>query len=57
MSVTRREFVSGTAAAMMGAAAEPPAKGRMVGIQIGAVSFVDEGVEPVLDILQSKGSA
>ncbi len=40
---------------MMGAAAEPPAKGRMVGIQIGAVSFVDEGVEPVLDILQEKG--
>ena len=27
----------------------------MIGIQIGAVSFVDEGVEPVLDILQSKG--
>src|SRR5258708_35076566 len=28
---------------------------RMVGIQIGAVSFVDEGVEPVLDILQQRG--
>lgn len=28
----------------------------MIGLQIGAVSFVDEGVEPVLDILQSKGS-
>src|SRR5437868_14158079 len=27
----------------------------MIGIQIGAVSFVDEGVEPVLDILQNKG--
>ncbi len=26
----------------------------MIGIQVGAVSFVDEGVEPVLDILQSK---
>ena len=28
----------------------------MIGLQIGAVSFVDEGVEPVLDILQAKGS-
>ncbi len=27
----------------------------MIGIQVGAVSFVDEGVEPVLEILQSKG--
>jgi hypothetical protein len=54
VSVTRREFVSGAAAAMMASAAEPPAKGRMVGIQIGAVSFVDEGLEPVLDILQEK---
>ena len=25
----------------------------VIGIQIGAVSFVDEGIEPVLDILQS----
>src|SRR5258708_23881145 len=28
----------------------------MIGMQIGAVSFVDEGVEPVLDLLQSKGA-
>src|SRR5690349_4783324 len=28
----------------------------MIGLQIGAVSFADEGVEPVLDILQSKGA-
>lgn len=27
---------------------------RFVGIQIGAVSFVDEGVEPVLDLLQER---
>lgn len=27
---------------------------KMIGIQIGAVSFVDEGVEPVLDLLQAK---
>ncbi|GIV75610.1 MAG: hypothetical protein KatS3mg050_0004 [Litorilinea sp.] len=29
---------------------------KLVGIQIGAVSFVDEGVEPVLDILQERGA-
>jgi hypothetical protein len=28
----------------------------MIGIQIGAISFVDEGVNKVLDILQEKGS-
>ena len=36
-------------------AAQTSAK-KMVGIQIGAVSFVDEGVEPVLDILQQRGA-
>ncbi|MBI1898799.1 MAG: hypothetical protein HYS04_20030 [Acidobacteria bacterium] len=30
----------------------PPAGKKMAGIQVGAVSFVDEGVEPVLDNLQ-----
>ncbi|MEW6578098.1 MAG: hypothetical protein AB1435_02770 [Chloroflexota bacterium] len=30
------------------------AKDTFVGIQIGAISFVDEGVEPVLDLLQEK---
>jgi hypothetical protein len=29
---------------------------KFVGIQIGAISFTDEGVEPVLDILQERGS-
>jgi hypothetical protein len=28
---------------------------RSIGIQVGSASFVDEGVEPVLDILQEKG--
>jgi hypothetical protein len=32
----------------------PPGK-RFIGIQVGAVSFVDEGVERVLDILQERG--
>ncbi len=37
-------------------AAKPPADNMMHGIQIGAVSFVDEGVEKVLDIMQKRGS-
>ncbi len=56
--LSRREFVKITAGA--GAALAVPAWGqaplvssfKMVGIQIGAVSFVDEGTERVLDILQ-----
>ncbi len=55
--LTRREFVYGSSALMAAvnrAAGQPPGKERMIGIQIGAVSFVDEGVEPVLDILQSR---
>jgi hypothetical protein len=33
----------------------PPRRGKTVGIQVGSVSFVDEGVEAVLDILQERG--
>ena len=58
--LSRREFVKITAGA--GAALAVPAWGqappvsssKMVGIQIGAVSFVDEGTEKVLDILQER---
>ncbi len=56
-NLTRREFVSSSTALLAAsaqAAAQPTEKDRMIGIQIGAVSFVDEGVEPVLDILQSR---
>ncbi|HLJ15505.1 MAG TPA: hypothetical protein VKV15_13475 [Bryobacteraceae bacterium] len=54
---TRRSFLAGSAAALAAQAGAALAAGeRMVGIQIGAVSFADEGVEPVLDILQSKGA-
>ena len=59
--VTRREFVKLTAATgaslaipSLGQAAVSP-KDKMVGIQIGAISFVDEGTEKVLDILQERG--
>jgi hypothetical protein len=36
-------------------AAPAKANDKMIGIQIGAISFVDEGLNKVLDILQEKG--
>jgi hypothetical protein len=55
---TRRDFLAASASLLAAsqAAAQSQKKDRMIGIQIGAVSFVDEGVEPVLDVLQSNGS-
>jgi hypothetical protein len=60
----RREFIRTSACALAGAAlgpaliasarAEKPEK--LIGIQVGAVSFVDEGTEPVLDVLQERGA-
>ena len=56
----RREFLKITAGA--GAALALPsqassaATSKMVGIQAGAISFVDEGTEKVLDVLQERGS-
>src|SRR5271154_6242290 len=56
--VNRREFLKITAGA--GAALAMPSSGRtavpskMIGIQVGAVSFVDEGTEKVLDVLQER---
>ena len=53
--VNRREFLKITAGA--GAALAMPTSGhsavspKMIGIQVGAVSFVDEGTEKVLDVL------
>src|SRR4029077_18232447 len=37
-------------------AAEPRPIGKMIGMQIGAVSFVDEGVGPVLDLLHERAA-
>lgn len=65
-SVSRRDFIK-TAAVLSattaidpaGFAAEPadPDRGaKMIGMQIGAVSFVDEGVDRVLDLLQERGA-
>ncbi len=70
-SLTRRTFIKTSAklgafasiAPMVGGSpldiikpSEPIPESLSQGIQIGAVSFVDEGVERVLDILQEKGA-
>src|SRR5579871_7005322 len=59
LDLNRRDFLKISAGA--GAAlAMPPSDhaavpSRMIGIQVGAVSFVDEGTEKVLDVLQERG--
>jgi hypothetical protein len=56
--VDRREFMkiaAGTGAALAIPGIGHAAPSKMIGIQIGAVSFVDEGTERVLDILQERG--
>jgi hypothetical protein len=60
---TRRQFLKTTAMAAAGTAFLPGlqaqtanASNKMIGIQIGAVSFLDEGTEQVLDILQERGA-
>jgi len=63
---SRREFLKATTAATSAAALSPALLSaaatatqhaqRMIGIQVGAVSFVDEGTEQVLDIVQERGA-
>ena len=59
LDVNRREFMKVAAGA--GAALALPNLGnatgssKMIGIQVGAISFVDEGTEKVLDVLQERG--
>ena len=57
--LNRREFVKLTAGAgaalAMPTIAFPGESKKMIGIQVGAISFVDEGTEKVLDILQQRG--
>src|ERR1700680_3516408 len=50
----RRNFIKTAAGSTALAAAPPPRK--MIGIQVGAISFLDEGVEKVLDIFQERAS-
>jgi hypothetical protein len=63
--LSRRDFLASTAGLSLAAAmepavlagAEPPKTApKMIGIQIGSVSFVDERVEAALDVLQEKGA-
>src|SRR5579872_1212741 len=49
----RRSFLQ---TATAGALLAQTSASKMIGIQVGAVSFVDEGVEPVLDIFQEAAS-
>ena len=65
--LTRRNFLHQTTAGLAAATVVGPAllssaagladaARKMIGIQVGAVSFADEGVEPVLDLFQAKGA-
>ncbi|HUI54230.1 MAG TPA: twin-arginine translocation signal domain-containing protein, partial [Bryobacteraceae bacterium] len=54
--MNRRDFLQTAAAGALAASAQaapPPAK--MIGLQVGAVSFLDEGVEKALDEMQRDG--
>src|SRR5882724_4676616 len=55
-NLTRRNLLQGAAASALAPQLSAQSSGskKMIGIQIGAVSFVDEGVEKVLDILQER---
>jgi hypothetical protein len=65
-SISRRDFLKGAAAVSVAAALEPVGaaeisagtaqKQKMIGIQVGSISFVDEGVDQMLDILQQRGA-
>ena len=55
--MNRRDFLQGAVAGAAAAGAArpaPAASGKTIGIQVGAVSFVDEGVESVLDAFQKE---
>jgi hypothetical protein len=59
LNVNRRDFIkiaagAGAAALTMSTSGHAAVSSKMIGIQIGAISFVDEGVEKVLDILQER---
>src|SRR5215831_13659605 len=51
----RRSFLGSAAAGLLSQAAYAQPS-RMIGIQVGAVSFVDEGVERVLDVFQQSAN-
>jgi len=58
-NLPRRDFLKTTASGLAAgslspAAAQAQSSKRMIGIQVGAISFVDEGVERVLDVFQER---
>ena len=60
---SRREFLKASSTALAAATLAPTMlraddkkSPKMIGIQVGAVSFQDEGTEQVLDILQERGA-
>lgn len=56
--MNRRNFTQSALAGALASAAQaaPPAANKMIGIQVGAVSFIDEGVPKALDIFQQSAS-
>src|SRR6266436_8529351 len=57
--LNRREFMkmaagAGAALALPGSLEGAVFSSKMIGIQVGAISFVDEGTEKVLDVLQER---
>src|SRR6266571_6868888 len=63
-SITRRDFIKSMAITTVASAASDISADaaqrapvpKMIGVQVGSASFVDEGTEPVLDILQQRGA-
>jgi len=64
-ALSRRQFLKASTTALTAAALSPIAiapssaaasPGKIIGIQAGAISFLDEGTEKVLDIFQEKGA-
>src|SRR5215471_18543599 len=62
-NLSRRNFLAASAGLSLAATLQPGSllgagttQSKMIGIQVGAVSFVDEGVEQVLDILQERAA-
>src|SRR5258708_38296555 len=63
MGMDRRLFLQNVAGTLVaaslpsaGIAADPATQEKMIGIQVGAVSFADEGVSKVLDECQTSAS-
>jgi len=57
--ISRRKWMKAGAGAALAAGLAPAqqaARGPMIGIQVGAISFLDEGLDPVLDNLQKLGA-